>query len=205
MTFVTFEGIDGSGKSTVARMAAERLGFTLTAEPTEGPVGMELRRATERGDGCIVEALLFTADRHIHTERIKKWLAEGKGVISDRYFHSTIAYQLAELRQRAERNGEDWNDEIKRGWKEWLIEINRPASITPDLTILIDVDVETALARAGKRGELSGFEKRELLELVRENYLELAHDDRWNFAVIDGSRDIDAVLEEVMAEIKRIS
>ncbi len=205
MTFITFEGIDGSGKSTIARMVAEKKGYILTAEPTEGPVGMELRRATERGDGCIVEALLFTADRYNHTERIKEWLASGKGVISDRYFHSTIAYQLAELRQRAEREGEEWDGGIKNRWKEWLVEMNRPASITPDLTILIDADVETALARAGNRGQLSNFEKKELLELVRENYLELAEDGRWNFAVIDGTEGIDGVLEKVMREIERIS
>lgn len=205
MTFITFEGIDGSGKSTVAGMAAESLGYVLTAEPTEGPVGMELRRATERGDGCIVEALLFTADRYNHTEDIRKWLAEGKGVISDRYLHSTIAYQLAELRQRAKRNGEEWNDDTKSRWREWLVGINRPASITPDLTILIDVDVETALARAGGRRQLANFEKKELLELVRKNYLELAGDGRWNFAVIDGSMEIGRVLEEAVREIERIS
>ncbi len=203
MTFITFEGIDGSGKSTVAKIAAERLGFALTAEPTEGPLGMELRQATERRDGSIVEALLFTADRYTHTEQIKKWLAEGKGVISDRYFHSTIAYQLAELQQRAERRGEEWNDKIKREWKEWLVEINRPASIAPDITILIDVDVETALARVGNRGKLSNFEKRELLEIVRKNYLELADDGRWNIAVIDGAKDVQRVAEAAMKEIER--
>ena len=201
--FATFEGIDGSGKSTVAKIAAERLGYVLTAEPTEGPIGMELRKATERGGGCIVEALLFTADRYTHTERIKEWLAGGKGVISDRYFHSTVAYQLAELQQRAERNGEEWNDEIKREWREWLVEINRPASITPDITILIDVDVETALARAGGRGQLSNFEKKELLELVRKNYLELAQDGRWNIKVIDGTEAVERVAEAAIREIER--
>jgi len=205
MAFITFEGIDGSGKSTVARMVAEETGYILTAEPTDGPLGMELREASERGDGCIVEALLFTADRYVHTEQIKKWLNDGKGVISDRYLHSTVAYQLAEIEQKEEKEGKHWiGGDRRQMWKEWLIGIGTPASIKPDLTLLIDVDVETGLARARERGRLSSFEKVELLKLVRRNYLELAEDGRWNIAVIDGTQGIDDVVKAVMKEIKQI-
>ncbi len=96
--FIVFEGIDGSGKSSVIARLKESLEASgrkvmVTAEPTDSAVG----RLVAETDGLNpeTEALLFTADRAIHTERVKKWMAEGYDVISDRYFASTLAYQSA--------------------------------------------------------------------------------------------------------------
>ncbi|MFH1404018.1 MAG: dTMP kinase [Candidatus Altiarchaeota archaeon] len=158
MAFIVLEGIDGCGKSTHARLLAEWLvkegrDVVLTAEPTDGKIGVFIREVLSGRETVDPKTLsmLFTADRYEHLlNRIEPALAEGKIVVSERYYYSTIAYQSAQ--------GVDWN---------WLFEINKFAR-KPDLTILLDVKPDEGASRTDTN-EI--FEKSEFLAEVRDNYL----------------------------------
>ena len=130
--FIVLEGIDGSGKTTLARSLKDRLeakGFRtqLTAEPTSGTIGSLLR--SEKVDDPKAETLLFIADRSCHTSEISKLLDDGISVISDRYYASTLAYQSAAL------EGPSFDYPL-------LEEMNRAVIRKPDITILLDLDPE---------------------------------------------------------------
>jgi dTMP kinase len=136
------------------------------------------------------EALLFVADRAVHTERMLKWKAEGKIVICDRYFASTVAYQSSEL------NGEALD-------REWLISLNMPVIATPDLTVLLDIDPEKGLDRIGARGELSKFEESKFLGNVRREYLRLA--DEFDFMIVDAEEKQTVTAEKIITKLKERS
>jgi len=171
--FIVFEGIDGAGKSTQAKLLGkwlEERGYevVLTKEPTDTAFGKLIRKLVLTGgregiiDGARIsheaEALLFAADRAEHVHKlIKPALEGGKVVISDRYFYSSLAYQWA--------RGLDL---------DWLIDLNRFA-IKPDLVILLDLPVKESMKRIGSRSIKTEFDKIvELQKKVRENYLKLA-------------------------------
>ena len=186
--FIVFEGIDGSGKSSVIKRLKESLEakgrkVIVTAEPTDSAAGKLV--ATSDDLSPEAEALLFTADRAIHTEQVKKWIAEGYAVLCDRYFASTLAYQSAA--------GMDL---------EWLKAINSKAIIRPDVTILMDIDPEVSLKRVSERGEMSRFEKLEYQRKVRQAYLSLA--DEFGFVRVDADRDRDTVAKEVISIVEGI-
>lgn len=178
--FVVLEGIDGCGKSTHARLLTDWLesegkAVRLTAEPTKGKIGLFIREILSGNHSVDPKtlALLFTADRYEHINReIEPALDEGKIIISERYYHSTIAYQ--------ESQGVD---------REWLIDINKFAR-KPDITILLDVEPGRGVERTQTQ-EI--FENREFLETVRENYLK---QDK-GMIKVDGNRSIDDVLSEL--------
>ena len=92
--FVVLEGIDGCGKSSVARLVAKRLGTkaVLTREPTDSWIGRAVRRGDKHKVSPYTDALLFMADRAQHTEEISRLLERRKTVVCDRYYHSTVAY-----------------------------------------------------------------------------------------------------------------
>jgi dTMP kinase len=186
---LSIEGIDGCGKSTHARLLSQWLrskGYetVVTDEPTEGPIGKILKQAL-RGKlklPVAAEALLFAADRMHHiSEVIKPALDAGKIVITERYTYSSLAYQSA------------------RGLPmPWVETINRGA-MKPDLTIIIDVPVELALARMRRSRRLDRFESDpQLQRRVRANYLRLAR--QRGLKVVNGSRPT----EDVQAEIRKI-
>ena len=186
--FIVFEGIDGSGKSSVIQRLKEDLEASgekvmVTAEPTQGIVGKFV--AGTDGLSPEAEALLFTADRAIHTDDVRRWMSEGYVVISDRYFGSTLAYQSAA--------GMDIG---------WLKAINSKVTITPDVTILMDIDPEVSLKRVSERGEISRFEKLEYLRKVREAYLSIGKE--FGFVRVDADRDRDTVADEVISIVRRI-
>lgn len=186
--FIVFEGIDGAGKSTLIDEVSKKLESAgirtvVTAEPTEGPIGMLIRSGAVKYISPNAEALLFTADRACHTSEIVGWMEEGTTVLCDRYYASTIAYQSAGL------------DGTVSG-KEWLMDINRPVTVEPDTTILLDIDPEAGMRRVGERGARSKYEVTEYLGRVRSNYLEIAEEK--GFRIIDASRPKDEVLRETM-------
>lgn len=188
--FVVFEGIDGSGKSSVCRsikkiLEAEDENVIITAEPTDSDIGRMIRNGENFTPET--EALLFVADRACHTVEIKKWVGEGLIVLCDRYYASTLAYQAASL-------GKDVD-------LEWLTTINEKVSIEPDLTFLLDVDPIKGLDRVGKRGETSRFEHLEYQKKVRENYLEIA--EKRGFTIIDASKGRRTVASEVLKIIRK--
>lgn len=202
--FVTFEGIDGSGKSTQARMLAERLrdagrDVVLTREPGGSPGAEEIRKLVLEGApdrwSAETELLLFTAARRDHLERtIEPALAAGKVVICDRFADSTRMYQglsRGDLRKLVDRLHE-------------LI-IGRE----PDLTLLIDMVPSTGLSRALSRaGGEARFESfgGDLQVRMREGFLDLAQEFPERFVVIDGNRSVEKVAGDVhAATIERLS
>jgi dTMP kinase len=189
--FIVFEGIDGSGKSSCMEAAAsvleKRTDVIRTSEPTKGEIGMLLRSSPDIT--AEAEAQLFVADRALHTNEIKKWVADGKVVLCDRYYASTIAYQSANLDGR-------FAD------ADWLTEINDKVITEPDLTILFDIDPEKGMERVESRGAKSKFESLAYLKEVRENYLNIAKER--NFAIIDASRQREEVLDDVLELINNV-
>jgi len=197
-TFIVFEGIDGSGKSTVARMVFETLSeempgkVVLTAEPTESFIGKAVRHANQSGADELAEALLFVADRAEHTKEIRAWLLEGKVVLCDRYYASTIAYQGALLKDRM--------GGAKRA-VEWLKAMNEPAIVHPDLTFLLTVSVTTAIERLNSRKTLTKFEDLRYLNDVDLIYRGLCMEDP-SFHTLDAARPVHEVVVEALGLIK---
>ena len=193
--FLTFEGIDGSGKSTQARMLAEFLRsqgheVVLTREPGGSPGAEEIRRLVLEGDpdrwSAETEILLFTAARRDHLERtIAPALTAGKIVICDRFADSTRMYQG-----------------LSRGKLRCVVDTLHSLMIRqePDLTVLIDMDPNTGLSRAkGRQGTEERFEDfgLELQQRMRAGFLSLAEEFAERFRVVDGNRDIDTVARDV--------
>lgn len=198
--FITFEGIDGSGKSTQARMLAETLrasgrDVVLTREPGGSPGAEEIRRLVLEGDpdrwSAETEILLFTAARRDHLERlIDPSLAAGKIVISDRYADSTRMYQG-----------------LSRGDLRAVVDQLHALMIRrePDLTLVIDMDPEISLARArGRNGTQERFEDFgvTLQQRMRAGFLDLAREFPGRCRVIDGDRAPEVVAAEIAAIAK---
>lgn len=194
--FLSFEGIDGSGKSTQARLLADALrglghNVCLTREPGGSKGAEEIRRLVLEGDAdrwsTETELLLFTAARRDHLEKtIRPALARGEVVISDRFADSTRIYQgltRGDLRDTVDR----LHDLV--------------IGTEPDLTVLIDIDPGLGLSRAVARaGKEMRFEDMGLAvqEKARAGFLALAASHP-RFAVIDGARAPDAVAADVLA------
>ncbi|MDY6859368.1 MAG: dTMP kinase [Pseudomonadota bacterium] len=193
--FITFEGIDGSGKSTQARRLADHLRATgrdvvLTREPGGSPGAEEIRRLVLEGDpdrwSAETEILLFTAARRDHLEKtIAPALAAGKAVICDRFADSTRLYQG-----------------ITRGDLRGVVDQLHALMIgrEPDLTFIIDMDPALGLARAkGRNGAEERFEDfgEALQQKMRAGFLDLAREFADRCVVVDGNRGIDAVAADV--------
>jgi dTMP kinase len=197
--FITFEGIDGSGKSTQLRLFAGELRMrkfevVTTIEPGGTPLGRRLREAfleTEENVSPLAELLLFAADRSQHVELlIKPSLAENKIVISDRYADSTFVYQGA---------GRGFDEKIVNQ----VIEL-ATGGLKPDLTFFFDLPVEESIRRKNSRntnGEQQNRMDKENYEFyvrVREAYLKLAEQEKKRFRIIDANRPISEIAGEVI-------
>ncbi len=126
------------------------------------------------------------ADRAEHTLQIKELLRKGRTVISDRYYHSTVAYQAANLK------GVFDGDAFK-----WLLEANLRISIKPDLTVLLVIPPEVGLRRIRPRSSYSRFERLDFLTEVHRNYLKLARLDK-SIVKVDATRPVEVVVERVL-------
>ncbi len=202
--FVTFEGIEGTGKSTQIGLLAKELSsgglrVAVTREPGGSLIGRELRRillSLETKNLCDrAELFLYLADRAQHVaEVVRPALDEGMVVLCDRFADSTVAYQG-----------------YGRGLDPALLgRLNDTAtgSLVPDLTILLDIDPETGLRRALSRNLRNGahvvegrFEAESLAfhSRVRQGYLTMAALDRKRFRVVDASSAPEEVFAEVLA------
>lgn len=191
--FITFEGGDGSGKTTqVARIAKvltdAGIPILVTREPGGTELGTQLRQLVMHGPEDVdprTEALLYAADRAYHVATmIRPALAEGMVVVEDRYIDSSVAYQGA---ARELGSGEI------RGLSEWATE-----GLDPDITVLFDVDSAVGIARTGSdldRLERSGSD---FHQRVREGYLEMAEMDPERFIVVDASGDVESVFLDTL-------
>ena len=185
--FIVFEGIDGAGLTTQAELLEKYLRnkkyeVVLTKEPTNNLIGGIIRAALKKEwiTSNTTLQLLFSADRAHHLEKeIIPALENGKIVISDRYFLSTIAYGMIEVE------------------KDWLKAINSKF-LLPDLIFIIDVPVEVSIERIKtSRFGFELFEEIRKLEKVRNNFLELSKEYK-NCFVIDGNRSIEEVHKEIV-------
>lgn len=197
--FITFEGGDGSGKTTQINLLASWLeseGHTvvITREPGGTDLGTELRNIILHREGFIApraEALLYAADRshHIHT-LVRPALKRGEIVVQDRYLDSSVAYQGA---------GRVLDPTEVRDISLWATE-----NLMPDLTVVLDVPASVAKARqaAGERqydrleAEAEDFHTR-----VRESYLALAAEEPERFLVIDGESSIEEIHQAIVAKV----
>ena len=199
--FISFEGIDGSGKSTQAKVLTKTLedlghNVVLTREPGGSIGGEEIRRLVLQGDpdrwSAESEILLFTAARRDHLEKtILPALDAGKIVICDRFADSTRMYQG-----------------LSRGDLRTLVDELHSLMIPrdPDLTVLIDLDPNLGLSRAKSRKTVEErFEDFgiSLQEKMRVGFLNLAEEYAERFRVIDGQRDIDVIAADVLSVVQK--
>lgn len=193
MPFITFEGVEGCGKSTQLQCLAERLRATgasplVTREPGGTAVGREIRAILMDPPHAMLEPmaewLLFEADRRQHvSEVVAPALSKGAFVLCDRFSDSTEAYQLA---------GRGLDPDLVR-----LVDRSVRGGLAPDLTLLYDIDPREGLARANRRdaGRSGRFENAalELHERVREAFLAIARREPERVAVIPVVGDSSAV------------
>ena len=190
---IVFEGIDGSGKTSLSRLflqylTQKNIPAVRLREPTDSALGDKIRRVAQDNEQISPQQELdyFVQDRRWDVENnILPALRSGKTVVLDRYFYSNACYQGA--------HGLD----IKA-----IIDLNLAFAPQPDLTFIIDVDVDSALARiSGSRPGLAKlFEKKDFLLKVRGNYLKLAGP---HLVHIDGNRDLETVFADIIASFEK--
>jgi dTMP kinase len=197
--FITFEGMDGCGKSTQMRRLAKRLrasGRTVleSAEPGGSPIGMQIRGilldSANHALSPTAELLLYFANR---AQNVDEWivpaLASGSIVLSDRFTDSSLVYQGCGRGLGAET----------------VLALDRIAcrGLKPDLTLLIDIDLATSLARAqarntrGNRTDRMEEQETAFYEKVRDAYLALAEREPERFRTIDGRANVGVVAEKI--------
>ena len=190
--FVAFEGGEGAGKSTQARLldawlTEQGYAVVLTHEPGDSAVGQQLRRILLDPDtGALdhrAEALLYAADKAEHVDKVvKPALARGAVVVTDRYVDSTLAYQGA---------GRDLQPAEVERIARWAT-----ADLRPDLTVLLDVDPELGLGRFNAPDRLES-EPMTFHQRVRQSFLALAAEDPEHYLVVDGRRERDEIARAV--------
>jgi len=197
--FITFEGGDGSGKTTQITLLAtwlEKHGHTVcvTREPGGTDLGLELREIILHSTGFIsprAEALLYAADRahHIHTI-VRPALERGEVVVQDRYLDSSVAYQGA---------GRVLDPGEVEGLSLWATE-----NLVPDVTFLLDVPARVAKDRQGqteRKFDRLEAEALDFHERVRESYLARASDDPERVVVIDGTAAIEGIHQIITQKV----
>lgn len=193
--FIVLEGLDGAGTTTQAALLARWLreqGHDVleTHEPTDGPVGRILRQSLRGEAEAPTESTLpwlFAADRADHlTRTVEPALERGTWVVSDRYLHSSLAYQSLTL---------PLSD---------VLDLNARFRV-PDLTLFLDVSVETALGRISGRGrQREIYERRDRLQAIKARYravMELLRTRGDTIVELDGSLPVDEVARTVAAKV----
>ncbi|MEY4451918.1 MAG: hypothetical protein RLZZ380_1039 [Actinomycetota bacterium] len=200
--FISFEGIDGVGKSTQIRLAEEYLrnrgqNVLTTFEPGGTELGQEIRNLLLHRKGDVAhraEALLYAADRAHHVAtKVRPALAAGQVVITDRFLDSSVAYQGA---------GRKLSAEEVRNISVWAVD-----GLLPDLTILLDLEA----AKAAKRRETTGREadrlereKLDFFEAVRDEFLKLASAEPQRFLVIDAEASPEEIFEQIAPKLDEL-
>ncbi len=200
--FITFEGIEGVGKTTNIEhlrqmLEAEGIVVHVTREPGGTPLAERIRDVlkdhSDENMPAIAESLLMFASRAVHVRnKVEPALERGEWVISDRFTDTSRAYQGA---------GRGLPTSTIEQLAEWV-----HADVNPDLTILLDAPVDVGMGRAGKRGQLDRIEieASDFFERARQNYLDLATAEPDRFVVIDADRSQAAVQSDVEAVGRRL-
>ena len=200
--FISFEGIDGVGKSTQIRLAEEYLrglgrDVLTTFEPGGTELGQEIRNLLLHRKGDVAprsEALLYAADRAHHVAtKIRPALTEGKIVITDRYLDSSVAYQGA---------GRKLSAEEVRNISVWAVD-----GLLPDLTILLNLDAAKAAERretTGQEADRLEREKLDFFEAVRSEFLKLAAAEPNRFLVVDAEQTPEEIFEKILAKLNEL-
>lgn len=193
--FVAFEGIDGSGKTTVSKMVGDALrekGYHvyITKEPTENIQWTEeMKHSRDPASGFSL-FFRFTEDRYVHQAEIARQLESGRIVLSDRYLLSSLAYQGAII------------ESAFPGRKEalkWMMDTSSIIKVRPELTFYLDVDPYVSMDRLSRRASLSGFEESEYLNRVRELYKSVDFEGK---ITIDASQEKEKVFSEILERIE---
>lgn len=198
--FITFEGIEGSGKTTQAKLLKDFLEtqgheVVLTREPGGPPISEKIRgilldNANPEME-AMTELLLYEASRYQHVkEVIRPALANGKMVICDRFADASTAYQ-----------GYGRGIDIK---KVESLNFIATEGILPDLTFLLDVPCELGLRRLGRTPDRIETETIEFHERVRGGYLEIARSEPERIKVVDGLQSIDRIFESIKALVGEV-
>jgi len=193
---IVLEGIDGCGKTTVAEILKEKLEekrykVYLTKEPFNQKIREVIKEILEKEHELNTYlgktlALLFSADRHLHQLEIMKKISEGYIVISDRYYHSSFAYQT-----------------LYDGITFDFIKNITPFLVKPDYVFILDVPVDVALNRMSIRDKRTRYEEKDILEKVRENYLRIKDIlKEENIYIINNNRDINETIKEILSIIR---
>ena len=201
--FITFEGGEGTGKSTQIKLLAEYIkqkgkNTIITNEPGGTAVGQEIRRLLVCGDkdkfDALAEDLLYFADRHVHlVQKIWPEIAKGTWVLSDRFADSTMAYQYYGYNKRLSKKI------IKDLYKIAV------GNFEPDLTIVLDLDPKIGLARSFNKAKTMDvkelrFEKRELEfhNNMRKGFLMIAKQEPKRCVVLDANKTIEELHSDIV-------
>jgi dTMP kinase len=193
--FIVFEGIDGSGKSTISNLLFEKLrsennDIYKTFEPTDSPIGSVIKNILNKrilSDDKTIGAL-FLADRLDHIQNpvsgMLHYLEQGKHVISDRYYYSSYAYHVPMLDM------------------DWVIAANKVCAdlLRPDIVFFIDISAKESMKRlSASRAFLDLFETEEKMDQVIINYKKAIQKEgkKDNVVIIDGQRSVEEIFEEV--------
>ena len=196
--FITFEGVDGCGKTTQINLLNNYLknkncNTVLTIEPGGSDIGKNLRQILLHYDGYVddtCELLLYLADRAQHTKTvIMENIEKGNIVLCDRYIDSTVAYQ----------------GYARKGDIEKINFLNEIATkgLKPDITFLFDIDIETAQNRIGKEKDRLEKESLDFHNKVRRGYLDIAKQNK-RIKVINSTKSIESIFEEVKNYIDKL-
>lgn len=199
--FITFEGIDGVGKSTQIDLLGAWLTergeqVVQTFEPGGTELGQEIRHLLLHRKGHVAprsEALLYAADRAHHVaSKIRPALAEGKIVIGDRYLDSSVAYQGA---------ARELDPAAVREISMWAV-----AGLLPDLTVLLDLPADIAMQRRDSTGQAPDrleVERVEFFERARTEYLAMAEGDP-RFLVVDATGSVDEIQQQIRQRVAQL-
>ncbi|MHA1519466.1 MAG: dTMP kinase [Promethearchaeota archaeon] len=207
--FITLEGIDGCGKSTLGRKLAEylreqKIPVYLTAEPSKGKIGQLIRQNLQQNNvPAAVDALLFAADRIDHGQQeILPWVKKGYIVITDRYRDSSLAYQSIQGKSKGLT-------------LDWVAQLNK-FSLRPDRIFLLDIDAETSLGRRFRDNaqqddaQLEKFENLPFQKEIRQVFLDLAKgvnegkdaQGKDNHKILDATKSTDELLLDILKDLK---
>lgn len=197
--FITFEGIDGCGKTTQIELLKEELekrGYTvlLTREPGAKGLGEKFREILLNYDGEVssnCESFLFLADRAQHIDTIiKPAINNGTIVLCDRHTDSTVAYQ-------------GYGRELDL---EQIYQLNKIATngIVPDITFILDIDIETSLQRIGKGRDRMENAGREFFERVRNGYIEISKQEPERVKLLNGKSPIEEIQNTISNYVEKL-